>query len=149
MVGISSTKFELESNITREMLAAVLYRIAGLPVSDGIDGFSDTQNNTWYSNAVAWASDNNIICGNGNGIFGINKSVSQEQIATILWRYEGSPRNKNANQEFVDRDKISEYLKGAVGWVRANGIMNGITNNRFEPQAPVTREEIATIFIII
>ena len=91
MSGTSGTTFSPDTAMTRSMLATVLYRLAGSPAVTGTDAFTDTSDGAWYSDAVLWASQEGIISGYGNGLFGANDPVTREQIATILWRYSGSP----------------------------------------------------------
>lgn len=98
----------------------------------------------YFSDAVAWASENNIVTGYSRTRFGANDPVSREQIATLLWRYAGSP-SANSAQNFADERQISDYASDAVNWARANGIVNGRPGNRFDPKANVTRAEVATI----
>lgn len=71
--------------------AAALYRQAGSPAVSGSDAFTDTADGQWYSNAVLWASQQEIITGYG-GRFGTNDPVTREQLVTMLWRRAGSPQ---------------------------------------------------------
>lgn len=87
MSGTSSTTFSPNGTMTRAMLATTLYREAGSPSVSGTDAFTDTQDGAWYGDAVLWASQEGVVSGYGNGLFGTNDPVSREQIATILWRY--------------------------------------------------------------
>nr|WP_308506464.1 flavodoxin [uncultured Agathobaculum sp.] len=144
MGGTSSTAFSPEDAMTRAMLATVLYRAADTPAVTGTDNFTDTADGTWYADAVLWASRQGLVTGYGDGTFGTDDPVSREQIAAILWRYAGSPQAQDA-QAFSDESTISAYAADAVGWARANGIVNGKENNTFDPQGNATRAEVATI----
>ena len=144
MSGTSTTTFSPDGTMTRAMLATTLYREAGSPAVTGADTFSDTQAGAWYEDAVLWASQEGVVSGYGNGLFGTNDPVSREQIATILWRYVGSP-STSAGQDFADETAISAYASAAVDWARANGIVNGMEGNRFAPQLSATRAQVATI----
>ena len=144
MSGTSTTTFSPDGTMTRAMLATTLYREAGSPAVTGTDAFSDTQAGAWYEDAVLWASQEGVVSGYGNGLFGTNDPVSREQIATILWRYAGSP-STSAGQDFTDETAISAYASAAVDWARANGIVNGMEGNRFAPQLSATRAQVATI----
>lgn len=70
MFGTSDTTFAPESNLTRAQLATVLYRIAGSPAVTGRDVFTDTPDGAWYTDAVLWASQQNLVSGYGGGLFG-------------------------------------------------------------------------------
>lgn len=144
MGDTSSTAFSPEDAMTRAMLATVLYRAADTPAVTGTDDFNDTADGAWYADAVLWASRQGLVTGYGDGTFGTNDPVSREQIAAILWRYAGSPQAQDA-QGFADEGDISAYAADAVGWARANGIVNGKENNTFDPQGNATRAEVSTI----
>ncbi len=144
MSGTSVTTFAPNASMTRVMLAAALYRIAGSPMVFGSDTFTDTQEKVWYTDAVLWAFQKGIISGYGNGLFGTDDPVSREQIVTILWRYAGSP-SADAGQDFVDESEIASYATTAVDWARVNGVVNGTDENRFFPRNSATRAEVAAM----
>lgn len=145
MSGTSATTFDPEAATSRAMLATILYRVSGSPAVTTSAGFADVADGAYYADAVNWAAANNIVSGYGNGSFGTNDPITREQIATILWRYAGSP-SADQGQAFSDESAIASYAAGAVDWVRANGIMNGMTGNRFEPDSNATRAQVASIF---
>lgn len=89
MQGTSATVFSPNDTLTRAMVVTVLYRAAGQPAAGGTLSFSDTLENQWYSNAVLWASGQNIVQGYGNGLFGTNDLITREQLDMILCRYQG------------------------------------------------------------
>ena len=70
--------------------------------------------------------------------------MTREQLATVLWRYAGSP-NVGAVQDFTDESSISAYAADAVDWARRNGIISGVEGNRFLPQGSATRAQVAVI----
>lgn len=144
MNGTSATTFSPEADTSRAMLTTILYRASGSPAVTNNMSFSDVSPDAYYANAVAWASENNIVSGYGNGYFGSDDPVTREQIATILWRYAGSP-DVGAAQDFADESQISAYAMDAVDWARANGIINGMSGNRFAPKNHATRAQVATI----
>ena len=146
MSGTSETAFSPNGTMTRSMLATVLYRQAGSPAVTGTDSFTDTEPDTWYSNAVVWASGEGIINGYGNGIFGTNAPVTREQLVTILWRIAGSPE-PGQGQTFADQDSISSFAVAAVVWAREQNIVSGKEGNRFDPQGKATRAEVATVLM--
>lgn len=146
MSGTSTTTFSPDATMTRAMLAVVLYRLSGSPAVTGSDAFTDTVDGAWYANAVLWVSQQGVMDGYGNGLFGTNDPVSREQIATILWRYDGSPEAESGTA-FADESSIASYAMEAVDWVRANGIMNGMDGNVFSPKSSATRAQVATILM--
>lgn len=144
MNGTSATTFSPNTPMTRAMLVTVLHRAAGSPSAATGTVFSDVPSGAYYTDAVAWASANSIVTGYGNGRFGSNDPVSRAQIAAILWRYAGSP-SAEAGQDFADESSIPAYASAAVDWARANGVVNGTTGNRFDPNGNATRAQVATI----
>ena len=144
MGGTSDTTFEPEGTMTRSMLSATLYRLAGSPAVTGEDAFSDTEEGVWYTDAVLWASQQGLVGGYGNGLFGTNDPVTREQIAVLLWRYAGSPAAE-AGADFADESAISDYAVQAVDWARASGVVSGAEGNRFLPQSNATRAQVAAI----
>ena len=146
MSGTSSTTFSPDTPMTRAMLSTVLYRLAGSPAVMGTDSFTDTADNQWYSDAVVWAAQNGIVSGYGGGLFGTNDPVTREQIATILWRYSGSPA-ADAGTDFADEGSIATWADTAVDWARSNGYVNGVDGNRFASSDTATRAQVATILM--
>lgn len=144
MSGTSGTAFSPDTTMTRAMLAAVLYRAAGSPAVTGSADFSDVAANAYYNRAANWASANGIISGYGNRRFGSNDPVTREQIAAILWRYDGSPA-AGRGTDFADESSIASYAGQAVDWARAEGIISGMDGNRFVPQGQATRAQVAVI----
>jgi flavodoxin len=146
MNGTGGNAFSPDDTMTRSMLAVVLYRIAGSPAVTGTDDFIDTADGAWYADAVLWASQQGLVGGYGNGLFGTNDPVSREQIATILWRYAGNPAAETGD-DFADESSIAAYATTAVDWARINGIVNGKEGNRFDPKGDATRAQVATILM--
>lgn len=144
MGGTSATEFSPAGEMTRAMLATVLYRRAGSPAVSGEDGFSDTESGRWYSAAVLWASQQGLIAGYGNAVFGANDPVSREQLVTILWRQEGSPAGQAA-AGFADNDRIADWALQAVVWARENNVISGRSDNRFAPKDNANRAEVAMV----
>lgn len=145
MNGISDTTFAPESSLTRAMLAAVLYRMEGSPAVSGTADFRDVQAGTWYSSAVAWAAEKEIINGYGNGFFGVDDPTTREQAIAILWRYAGNPES-NGTADLSDAAHVSDWARAAVNWADANGILDGMAENRrFNPAANIKRGEVASM----
>lgn len=144
MAGTSETAFSPNAPASRAMLATILYRMADGPVTSATTAFQDVAENAWYSYAVNWAVNSDLIAGYGDGRFGVQDTVTREQLAAILWRYAGRPTAEQG-QTFVDEQQIASYASEAVDWARQNGIMNGKPGNTFDPQDGVTRAELAAV----
>lgn len=144
MSGTSDTTFSPDTPTTRAMMATILYRLAGTPAVSGTDSYTDTQPGAWYSDAVLWASQNGVVGGYGGGLFGTNDPLTREQMATMLWRYSGSP-SANAGSDFADESSIAAWAAPAVDWARENGYMGGVGANLFQPRGQASRAQLATI----
>ena len=147
MSGTSDTTFTPGGTMTRGMLVTTLYRMAGSPSLENEDlgyPFADVPGDAWYANGVYWARLAGVVGGYSEDQFGPDDPVTREQIAVILWRYAGSPAAESGT-DFADEGGISAYAAQAVDWARANGIVNGVEDNRFLPQSSATRAQVATI----
>ena len=138
MNGTGNNKFSPDEPFTRAQLATVLYRIAGEPNVSGEDSFTDTEPGAWYAHAVLWAQQQGIVNGVGGGLFGTSNPVTQEQMATMLYRMEGEPEAAGASD-------ASPYAANAVGWARENGIAPATADYTFAPKADATRAQIAVL----
>lgn len=142
MAGIGNSQFAPESSLTRAQLATVLYRIEGTPAVSGTDAFTDTPDGAWYSDAVLWASQQELIAGYGGGLFGPNDPVSREQMTTILWRYAGSPAAEGAS-DYSDEAAVASYAAAAVDWSANNSIVRPVSGGTFAPKSNATRAQVA------
>ena len=142
MDGVGDNRFDPNGIFTRAQLATVLYRLADKPTVSGEDGFTDTEPGKWYSDAVLWASQNGIVSGYGNGLFGTTDPTTQEQLAVMLWRSAGS---YVLGSEYADvsgvENKASDWAFDAVRWARVDGLLTDAV--AFEPAAAATRAQVA------
>lgn len=143
MGGTSEHTFSPDAATSRATLVTVLHRIAGCPGATS-NSFSDVDADAWYANAANWAYEIGLIGGYGDGRFGPSDPITREQMATILWRYEGSPE-AGSPSNFSDQFDISDYARIAVNWAQEKGIFTGRDGNLFLPQESCTRAETATI----
>lgn len=146
MGGTSQTAFSPHDAMSRAMLVTVLYRMADTPVVSGANSFPDAREGIWYRDAALWAGQTQVINGYADGRFGPDDPVSREQLAAILWRFEGSPAAR-AETAFADVGDIAPWATEAVDWVLAESLMNGKPGNRFDPKGSATRAEVAMILM--
>lgn len=139
MTGVENNNFGSDRSFTRAQLATVLYRMAGSPAVTGEDSFTDTKSGTWYSDAILWSEQNNIVGGYGNGLYGTNDPTTQEQLATMLWRDAGS-YVVNSSEE----TGASAYAVNAVRWLEAEKLLNE-NGPAFDPKAAASRAQVADI----
>ena len=153
MNGTGTNTFEPESTMTRAMLVTVLWRYANAP-KPGANPFTDVPNGKWYTDAVAWAAENGVVNGVGDGKFEPDGSVTREQMATILYRYAqkvGIDTSKHTElSAFPDASRVSAYARAPMQWIVAEGVIGGSRENGqdwLNPQGNATRAEIATILM--
>ena len=142
MNGVGNGRFDPEGTLTRAAMATVLYRLEGEPAVTGEDSFTDTASGVWYSNAILWVSQQKLMEGYGGGIFGTNDPVTRQDMATIFYRYAGSPEVDNEGS-YDDENAISDYADAAVDWASANGMVSALSGNVFAPQTSAARAQIA------
>ena len=142
MAGIGNNQFAPESSLTRAQFATVLYRIEGTPAVTGTDAFTDTPDGAWYSDAVLWVSQQNLISGYGGGLFGPNDPVTREQMTAIFWRYAGNPAADGAS-DYSDEAEIASYAAAAVDWAAVNSIVAPVSTGVFAPKSNATRAHVA------
>ena len=151
MNGTDQSVFSPNDTTNRAMLVTMLYRLEGSPPMNVSSPFSDVQNGQWYSNAVIWAAQNDIIIGYTDSTFGWNDPITREQAMTILCRYsESKGIDVSATADllaYTDVNAISDWALAAVKWAVSNGIIQGRTNTTIVPQGISTRAEIAMIFM--
>ena len=142
MDGVGGNRFDPDGIFTRAQLATVLYRLAGEPYVSGEDGFTDTAAGTWYSDAVLWASQNGVVNGYGNGLFGTTDPATQEQLAVMLWRDAGSDvSGEDARTENGAERGASDWAADAVRWASAEGLLTDAV--AFEPTSAASRAQVA------
>lgn len=144
--GTSDTTFSPNSAMTRGMLVTVLYRMESEPEADPAD-FLDVESGKYYSEAAAWAAENEIMMGYGNGKFGPADAITREQLAAILYRYSGSPASSGTLTGFTDVDKASGYAAPALKWAVESGIMSGKGGGILDPAGRATRAEVAAMLM--
>ena len=142
MSGYGNGNFGPDDQLSRAMLAQILYNKEGRPVVTD-SAFDDVADGAWYADAITWAAANGIVSGYGNGKFGPNDNITREQLAVMLWHYVGSPAATDKELHFTDADEASGYALEALRWAVENGIINGYGDGRFDPRGSATRAQVA------
>ena len=129
--GTGANTFSPNAPMTRQMLMTVLARLDG----------TDTSGNA-YAKGMEWAIRNGVS--NGSDPEG---KITREQLATMLWRYAGSPAVSGRMTGFVDADQISGYAEDAMLWATKAGIIGGKGNGQLDPKGYATRAEVAAMLM--
>lgn len=143
ILGTSEDEFSPNTPLTRAMVASIIYRMAGSPDVSYSAIFTDVPDGQWYTKGIIWAYNNKVISGYGNGLCGPNDYVTVEQLASILYRYAGSPEVTAEITGYSDVAAISEYAKTGMAWAVSKKMNNGET---LHPASPATRAEAAKMF---
>ena len=137
------------AKMTRAMLVTVLYRAAGEPTVTGITNkFTDNKQGQYYYNAVLWASNMGIVNGATATTFDPIGNVTREQIAAILYRYEGSPTVTGSLSGYPDQAQVSSFAVTAMQWAVGTGIITGVTSGgrtTLSAKGNATRAQVAVM----
>ena len=140
--GIGNDLFGPNQPCTRAQIATFLWRAAGSPEPKNMSSFSDVPTDSYYAKAVAWAVENGITTGTGDGKFSPNAPCTRAQSVTFLYRASGSPA---VSDSAVFGDVAANaFYADAVAWAVANGVTNGTTSSTFSPDNGCTRAQIVT-----
>ena len=149
MNGTGDGAFSPDQTATRGMLVTLLYKLEGMPECEESSPFTDVAEEKYYARAAAWAAENGIVSGYGDGIFGPENPVSREQLAAILYQYalyRGWDVSASAElSEFSDSGEISGYAWNALQWAVGVGLITGVDGQSLAPGGQATRGQCAVI----
>lgn len=104
--------------------------------------FTDVRERDWFYEDVTFAAQNGLFSGTSATAFNPNSGMTRGMLVTVLWRMAGSPETDGTNFRDVQDD---QWYAEAVAWGSANGIVSGISDGLFAPDAPITREQMAVL----
>jgi hypothetical protein len=146
--GMSETKFMPEEKVTRAQFVTMLKNAFDLKAENTDEVFNDVKKSDWYFEAVNAAYECGIAKGTLDGSFNPNALVTRQDMALFAYRaasFAGFSFNEILPTIFDDDYKISDYAKNAVYSMKAEGVINGMTDTTFEPLANATRAQAAKI----
>ena len=139
--GIGNGLFGPNQPCTRAQIVTFLWRAAGSPAPKNMSSFADVPADAFYAKAVAWAVENGITGGTGDGKFSPDATCTRAQSVTFLFRAIGKLVDSKAEFSDVLTDS---YYANAVAWAVENGVTNGIGDGLFGPDNSCTRAQIVT-----
>ena len=149
MVGESATIFAPDQDLTRAMLAVILYAMAGEPEVTAANPFSDVPAGEWYTDAIIWAAANGIVVGCGDGTFRPEMAVTRAQAAVMLCGYAAfAGRDVTVRADlsaFGDAADIPAWAQAEMQWANAEKLILGRDGKLLAPNAAATRAEMASI----
>ncbi len=145
MGGVSETEFAPSTTVSRAMLTAILYRMAGSPAVHGEAPFSDVADDAWYADAALWASGKGVVSGS-DGQFLPDGALTREQLAVMLYRASAPEDSGGAMglAGYEDAGDISDWAYAAMQWAVRTGLINGI-DGKLAPQGSATRAQLAVL----
>ena len=129
--------------LTKDMTVYALWRVDENP-GTGANPFTDVSEKDWFYGDVMFVYENGLILGTSKTLFSPHGTATRGMMATILWRMEGSPAPKGKNS-FTDVE-AGKWYADAITWTAENGIFAGYGKDKFGPDDPITREQLAAIF---
>ena len=149
MVGMDEKTFAPDQQLSRAMLAVILYAMAGEPAVTGESPFTDVPAGCWYTDAIVWAAQNGIVCGFGDGTFRPNEAVTRAQAAVMLYGYAaftGADVTARADlSAYSDAGQIPAWAMDAMQWANARRLIVGRDSSHLVPDGKTTRAEMAAI----
>ena len=148
MAGTSNAPmlFSPDLAVSRAMAVQVLFALAGKPTGFPDPGFNDLTQD-WYKDAVYWAVFYKITAGVGDGQFAPARDVTREQMALIFKAAAEYVRiNTSARgdlSKYSDAGSVSSWAAEAMQWAIAVGLMTGTSATTLEPQATLSRAQLA------
>ncbi len=134
MSGTGHSLFSPNADTTRGMLMTILARMSGVDTSDSTP---------WYQKGLDWAVTQGVSDGTAP-----EKIITREQLATMLYRYAGSPETTGKVNRFNDADQVSDYALNAVKWAVEKGIISGNGDAvTLDPKGHATRAQMATMMM--
>ena len=147
--GTSATTFEPTANVTRAQFVTMIAGLAGADVSGYASGpFDDVQAGSWYAPYVNWAAANHIVSGTSATTFDPAAEISRQDMAVMLYNYAqqaGVQLDQTTVTPFTDESSIAAYALPAVQALHSAGVISGMPDGSFQPQATTTREQACVV----
>ena len=147
--GTSATTFEPTANVTRAQFVTMIAGLAGADVSGYASGpFDDVQTGSWYAPYVNWAAASGIVSGTSATTFEPAAEISRQDMAVMLYNYAqqaGVQLEQTTVTPFTDEGSIAAYALPAVQALHSAGVISGMPDGSFQPQATTTREQACVV----
>lgn len=153
--GITQTEYAPGNTLTRAQLAALLVRMFGFTETADITHFADVSQNDWFYADVRAAYAAGVIKGVSDTSFNPNGVVTREQTAVMIMRAlsaSNTPMKEITDTAYPfseDEAQASDYAKESICEMYNLGLIQGVAEGRFAPQASLIRADIACILFRI
>ncbi len=152
--GMGEGLYVPQNPFTREQFCKIIVEALGFETKEYQGAFSDINNDRWSSSYVQVAVDNGLFVGNPDGTFLPEKIISRQEMAVVAARA-AVASGKVAEEklikfvmeksDYTDKDAVDSWAGNAVAWLEAEGVFEGIANDKFEPTKNVNRAEAALV----
>ena len=133
--GTTSTTFEPDRTLTRAEVVTLLWRVNGKPEpTTKTNPFTDVSSSSYYYKAVLWAVEKGIVTGTSATTFTPNRTCSNAEVFTLLWRSNGKPAAATTG---------TEYYATAYAWATANNLYAELKDT-FVITDPCPRADVMT-----
>ena len=150
MNGVGEMTFAPTMDVTRGMFVTLLAAYADVDVDNSNAAFADTGAGKWYTGAAAWAAEQEIVKGIGSDRFAPNRSISRQDLCTMLYKYlqsAGIQLKADSDRTYADFSSVSPYAREAVSFCAASGLVTGYEDGSFRPRKTATRAQVAQILM--
>ena len=147
--GVDEDSFAPQAGLSRGMLVTVLYALEEPDGTKVQADFADVAAGDWYAAGAAWAAEEGIVSGYGDGRFGPNDLITREQLAVMLWQYAKSLGMNTSGRAslsgFADAGEVSSWAEEALSWSVKAGLLSGRADGTLDPGGSATRAEAAVM----
>ena len=150
MNGTSETTFSPSTPVSRGMIMQILYNMVGQPNVEGGSSFTDVSEGYWSADAIAWAVENGVAGGFGDGTFRPDDNLTREQMAVILRNFAYQMGwDISATGDLSRFTDIAEdsWARDALAWAFAEGLLTGTSESTMDPTGQASRAQIAVIMM--
>jgi hypothetical protein len=124
---------------------ACITLLSGNTLAASAENFTDCLETKWYYTYIDYAAQKNLVNGTTSTTFSPSDSMTRGQFVTIIGRMAGvSDLPTTSNSDYLDL-RSGAYYEKYVNWASAMGIVKGTASGIFQPDAAITREQMATI----
>lgn len=148
MNGTGDNAFGPSLTVTRGMVYQTLYNMAGRPAVAEAASFNDVSDQ-WYADAAAWAEDEGLTTGVGQGAFGGDRAMTRQELGKVFADYadaQGAQADNADLSTYADATSVADWAKDGMERAVALGILSG-SQNKLNPTGTAQRSELAQILM--